>query len=62
MAASDNTRLVLSPLQILARYNEEPHLTTSTGRVVVTPGVIGTVFLDRDSKAGSSDLPRGEQA
>lgn len=50
MTSSENARLVLSPLQILARYHDELHLTTSTGRVVVMPGVIGTVFFERGSR------------
>jgi hypothetical protein len=48
--SSNESNAVLTPFQALARFGHELTLVLSSGRVVVTPGVIGTVFFERGSK------------
>jgi hypothetical protein len=47
---SQEPRPVLTPFQALAKYKDELTMQLADGRLVVLPGVIGTVFFERGSK------------
>jgi hypothetical protein len=47
---SQEPRLILTPFQALAKYKDDLTMQLADGRLVVLPGVIGTVFFERGSK------------
>jgi hypothetical protein len=56
MMNSSSHKLVLTPVVALTRYRDELCVHDVKGRLVVLPGVIGTVFFERGSKP---DVRRG---
>jgi hypothetical protein len=49
-APTADPRLIPTPFQALAKYKDELNMQLADGRLVVLPGVIGTVFFERGSK------------